>query len=310
MEGSKLFAVFGNPILHSKSPQLFNSAFEALNFDGFYTRIRVESAKEIVETIKNIPLDGANITAPFKEDLLNVLEMVSEEAKQIGAVNTIVSCNGRLVGHNTDHKGVTESLFEVGISIKKSKCLVLGAGGAARAAVYGLMNKGADVTICNRTLSKAQAIAKDFGCDVVEWDNFPQDQAFDVVVSTLLPEAEPHFLEDIDFDFLLDASYKDSLTSEIAMDCGARIIPGEKWLLHQAAEGFRLLTGIEPPIRTMEQGFKSKLDKESVITLFYPHITVNEIKSTRADLVVAIKDQYADCQKNILNEEVCKAFGC
>lgn len=310
MEGSKLFAVFGNPILHSKSPQLFNTAFDALNFDGFYTRIRIESAKDVVDTIKTIPLDGANITAPFKEDMLNVLEMVSDEAKRIGAVNTIVSCNGRLVGHNTDHKGVTESLFEVGISIKKSKCLVLGAGGAARAAVYGLMSKGAEVAICNRTLAKAHTISKDFGCDVIDWNDFTHDQTFDVVVSTLLPEAEPHFLEDVDFDFLLDASYKDSLTSEIAMDCGARIIPGEKWLLHQAAEGFRLLTGIEPPIRTMEQGFRSNLVKENIKTLFYPHISVNEIKDIKADLVIALKDQHPDFKNRILNEEICKAFGC
>lgn len=310
METSKLYAVFGNPILHSKSPQLFNEAFEAIKMNCFYTRIRPQSAENIVKLIRELPLAGANITAPFKEDVLKILDFITDDAQRIGAVNTIVNSNGRLVGHNTDHCGVTESLLDAGISLKKASCLVLGGGGGARAAVYGLINKGANVTICNRTFSKALAIANDFGCDLLDWSNFDTSITFEIVISTLLPEAYPWFLEELDFTYLLDASYKDSKASDIAMDIGARVIFGEKWLLYQAAEAFKLLTGIVPPVRTMEQGFSKKLRIDNLNISCYPPFGFHQIVENKIDLLIDAFELDDQQQKRIVDEETDKAFGC
>ncbi len=305
----KLFAVFGNPILHSKSPQLFNEAFQAIGMECYYTRIRPQSAASIAMLIKEIPLTGANITAPFKEEIMQHLDLISEDAKRIGAVNTIVNNNGRLEGYNTDHYGVTESLLDAGISLKISNCLVLGGGGAARAAVYGLMNKGANVTICNRTFNKALTIANDFGCELVDWSNFDTSTPFDVVISTLLPEAEPWFLEELDFSYLLDASYKDSNASEMALDIGARVIFGEKWLLYQAAEAFKLLTGLEPPVRTMGLGLKNKLYFENLKASSIPETSIQQIAEKKIELLIDGLGLDLSQQKLIIDEEIGKAFG-
>ena len=227
MSTSKLFAVFGNPILHSKSPQLFNSVFSEFGMDALYTRIRPQSAADIVELIRSMPIAGANITAPYKKEVYDLVDVVSLDAEEIGAINTIVNSDGRLIGYNTDHYGVTQSLKEAGIDLHKSSCLVLGGGGAARSAVYGLMRQGANVFICNRTISKAEAIANDFGCTLMNWQEFDSKFTFDVVISTIVPEAIPPFLNDVRFNYLFDASYKPSMVYQIAQMKGAKIISGE-----------------------------------------------------------------------------------
>lgn len=309
MGKSNLFAVFGNPILHSKSPQLFNAAFSGLQSNDFYTRVLPISAKNIVEIIRSLPLSGANITAPFKQEIFDFVDFTADDAKKIGAINTIVNENGRLIGHNTDHYGVTESLLNAGVSLTKSRCLVLGAGGAARAAVYGLINKGAEVTICNRTQSKAEIISSDFGCRTISWNDFDTNEEFDIVVSTLLPEANPSFLEDIEFDYFLDASYKGSVASDIAIENGAKVIPGEKWLLFQAAQAFKLFTEMEPPVRTMEQGLQNTLTIDNLTIGTTSQTSIQEIISKRFDLLVDSSGLAEEMVKQITDEEISKAFG-
>jgi shikimate dehydrogenase len=305
----KIFAVFGNPILHSKSPQLFNSAFENFKVDAFYTRIRPQSATDIIDIIKKLPLAGANITAPYKEDALNLLDEFSIDAKAVGAVNTVVNYNGRLIGHNTDHVGVTESLKNAGINLSRSKCLVLGGGGAARAAVYGLKKSEAEVYICNRTLSKAQIIASDFGCKVLDWNNFDSSIDFDVVVSTLLPEAIPPFLQSLKFYFLLDASYKSSAVSRIASEMNVEIIEGKWWLIHQAVAAYELFLGVKPSFESMASAFDVKLDKEKLRIETFPLSEKYELATQRVDLIVSTKSLDASVLKNIVDEEIGKAFG-
>lgn len=305
----KLFAVFGNPVLHSKSPQIFNPAFEEISINACYIRIRPQSAEDICRLMKAMPVSGASITSPFKEEIFNYLDNVSVDAKRIGAVNTVVNFNGKLNGYNTDHAGVTESLQEAGISLKNSKCLVLGGGGAARAAVYGLINRGAEVCICNRTLRKAKAIADDFGCEIIDWDNFNKDIKFDVVISAVLPEAVPPFLESFRFEYLLDASYKKSRVSEVSKRMGVKIIPGERWLIQQAAEAFKLFLQVSPSIEAMERDLDKVKNKEDISILSYSLDSPVTIEGRNFDMLVSSRGLDALQEKTIIDEEISKAFG-
>jgi shikimate dehydrogenase len=309
MKSTKHFAVFGNPILHSKSPHLFNSVFEQFGIDAQYTRIHPKSAIDIINIIKQLPLSGANITAPFKEEMIDLVDVLTVDAESIGAINTIVNNNGRLLGYNTDHFGVTQSLKEVGIELHNCNCLVLGGGGAARSAVYGLKRFGANVYICNRTKSKAETIANDFECKMLEWDNFDTSLDFDVVISTLLPIAVPSFLKDIKFAYLFDASYKQSAVKTIAQSMGVKLIAGERWLLHQAVEAFRLYIGDNPPIETMNAAISRSLQKDNLRIATIDLNSSNENNIDKSDLVVSAEKLNEKQIKSIIDEEISKAFG-
>ena len=308
METSKIYAVFGNPILHSKSPQLFNSVFNEMSMNSYYTCIRPQSAADIIDIIRTIPLAGANITAPYKEQMVSLVDVVSMDAEAIGAINTIVNSDGRLIGYNTDHYGVTQSLKEAGIDIPNSSCLVLGGGGAARSAVYGLMRQGAKVFICNRTISKAKAIADDFGCTLMNWQEFDSSFNFDVVVSTIVPEAIPHFMDSVKFKYLLDASYKPSAVYQIAHEKGAKIVSGERWLLHQAIEAFTIFQGYPPPLKTMGGALDKELNKNEILIKEFPctQSENNDYKGT--NLVISTKNLEQHTIKEITDEEISKAF--
>ncbi len=309
MQTHSILAVFGNPILHSKSPQLFNSAIEKAGIPAFYTRIRPQSAHDIIEIIKTFPLLGANITAPFKEEVKELVSIASLDAETIGAVNTIVNSGGRLIGYNTDHYGVTQALNEAGINIANAKCLVLGAGGAAKAAVYGLINHGAKVFICNRTQSKAQAIANSFPCEVISWDNFNQKNEFDVVISTLLPNVLPPFFENLSFYHLLDASYKQSEISKISKQRGVNIISGERWLLHQAAEAYKLILNNLPDLETMTTGLTKPIEKNNLVIQEISKTSPNKIASAHPHLLISTEGLNTHQIKIITDEEISKAFG-
>jgi len=310
VEKTKLFAVFGNPILHSKSPQLFNSVFKELGKDAYYTRIRPQSVFDIVDLIRNLPLSGANITAPFKVELIPFLDELSSEVKMIGAVNTVININGKLWGYNTDHVGVLESLNQERVSLIEAKCLVIGGGGAARAAVYGLIKQGADVIVCNRTLSKAQRIASDFGCDIMAWDTFDTNENFNVLVSTLLPDVVPPFIKSLKLNYLLDASYKQSVVFQMANRMGIQVISGERWLLHQAAEAYRLFFDEVIPVSLMEKGLHKQLEKSDVKTVGYDINSPFHELDLHTDLIVSSKGMDNLQVKGIIDEEFGKAFSC
>ena len=308
MSTTRLYAVFGNPILHSKSPFLFNSVFGELGMDAFFTRIRPQSAADIIELMRTMPIAGANITAPFKREVLDLVDVVSLDAEEIGAINTIVNSDGRLIGYNTDHYGVSQSFKEVGIDLLNSNCLVLGGGGAARSAVYGLKRQGANVFICNRTISKAEQIANDFGCTLMNWQNFDCSFTFDVVVSTIVPDAIPSFIDSVKFKYLFDASYKPSTIYQIAQKKGVKIIIGERWLLNQAIENFKLFFGHNPPKLSMEKGLSKKLNKDKISVLSYPQSSLSAILESKANLVISAQGLEQQAINDISDEETRKAF--
>ena len=253
-EMTHIFAVAGNPVLHSKSPQLFNRSFSAAKKKAVYTRIAAESASEAISLFKNIGLSGMNVTSPFKQDIMKELDELAPATQAIGAVNTVVKEEGLLKGYNTDHIGVTSSLKGRGLILKNQYCLVLGAGGAARAAAYGLVREGARVTLVNRTSEKAVRAANTLGCQAAPLDELGSLlNKTKIVVSALAPRINPIQKEWLSpSHVILDANYPHSPLIVLARTLGCRVIRGEDWLLNQAIPVYKLFTGKNINRKTMK----------------------------------------------------------
>ncbi len=246
-----IFAVAGDPILHSLSPKMFNRAFIEKGLNCVYTRISIKDPEEILGLLRNADIAGVNITAPFKEGVMKVLDLIADDAKRIGAVNTVVLEEGRLKGYNTDFIGVRDALLSKNVSMKGKRAMVLGAGGAARAAAFALISGGADVTILNRTLNKAEGLASLFGCSYAPFEKMERKvKEADIIVSCL-PLNEMRFAPDMlkAGAVILDANYA-SRTIEVR-DKGYRVIDGREWLLFQGVKAFEHFAGIKPPIDVM-----------------------------------------------------------
>jgi shikimate dehydrogenase len=256
MPDHNLFAVTGRPVLHSKSPWMFNEVFGAMNMAAAYVRLAADTAEEALFLSRQAGLGGLNVTAPFKQEIMPLLTEVADEARQIGGVNTVVNEQGRLKGYNTDHSGVANALTAGGITVSERACVVLGAGGAGRAAVFGLLQQGGRVVLVNRTFDKAAAAAAALGCRAEPLEHLPELlQSAHILVSSLpagVGVVRPEWLRP--GLAVLDANYKSSKLLDMAVRQGCTVIRGEEWLLHQAVPAFHRFTGIRPDVTAMRRG--------------------------------------------------------
>src|ERR1700678_2034073 len=157
---TRIYGVAGDPIGHSLSPVIMNTALRRENVNGIYLPLHAKTLKDLMHCVREIPLHGLSITMPYKQAILTHLDNTDAHTTKVGACNTVVrGQEGKLYGFNTDVAGVLRPL-EQRITIDKAKVLVLGAGGAARAAVFGLKERGAEVWVLNRTSAKGQKLAR------------------------------------------------------------------------------------------------------------------------------------------------------
>lgn len=278
---TRVYGLFGFPVGHSVSPAMHNAAFAALGLDGVYAAFPVppEGLESAVAAIKALNLGGVNVTVPHKETVGSFLDQLAEEARLIGAVNTIVLEDGKLVGHNTDAGGFLRSLTEAGFSVPGTKVVVLGAGGAARAAGVQLAISGAGrVVFVNRTPARAEAMAELVSQQGVEaaalsWEQSgrlkQEMSSADLVVQTTTlgmhpevescPSVDPRWFRQ--GQLVYDMVYNPSRTRflEIAGQSGATTISGSGMLLHQGALSFQLWTGREAPLAVMRQALHEAL---------------------------------------------------
>lgn len=258
MPEGRIFAVTGMPVMHSASPKMQNAGFAKLGIDATYTRLAAESAKEALSIAKQIGISGMNVTAPFKEGMTKLLDRKDGRVRKLGAVNTVRIAEGMVSGFNTDVDGVAGALAANGVKIGGRKAVVLGAGGAAKAAVMALLGKGAKVTVANRTVSKARGIAKKFGCKAcaIHGKEFASAMgAAAIVVSTLSTGERVVAPAQLRRGMIvLDANYsKETALSSDAKARGCRVISGREWLLAQGTAAFRILTGRKAPKKEMAQ---------------------------------------------------------
>lgn len=256
---TQIFAVTGKPVLHSKSPNMFNAMFGYAYKDAAYVRVAAKDAEQAIFLFKSLGIKGMNVTAPFKEKIIRYIDVIHDEAKILKSVNTIVLRKGKLHGYNTDFYGVTQSFEDAGISIKNKTCLVIGAGGAGKAAAYGMHTKGAQVTICNRTFAKAKKAARIIGCKAASIENIQQlVEEHDIIISSLhqhINVVDAAWLRSSHIVF--DANYKGSALLPIAKERRCTVVSAEDWLLNQAVAAYTLFTGEKPDKDIMRQGLSA-----------------------------------------------------
>jgi shikimate dehydrogenase len=291
-ETINIFAVVGNPVLHSKSPLLFNRSFRENKDRAVYTRITAEDVPEAAFLFKGIGLSGMNITSPFKQSILNELDKTESAIAAIGAVNTVVKDKGLLTGYNTDHVGVTSSLKGLGLCLEERHCLVLGAGGAGRAAAYGLIEEGSHVTLVNRTYDKAVEAASTLDCQAAPMDKLrPLLEKTEIIVSALAPRINPIRKEWLSpSHIVLDANYPSSPLHRMALSQGCTVIRGEEWLLNQALPVYKLFTGRDIDRKSMERA-----------------LSVDDESKTRCDNISLIG--FMGCGKTTVGQILAKKLG-
>ncbi|HPS30713.1 MAG TPA: shikimate kinase [bacterium] len=256
----QLFAVAGNPVLHSSSPAMFNDLFNRHGINAVYLRILAKTADEVLYTAEKIGMSGINVTAPFKEKMVELMDEIDESAGNIGAVNTILLKNGQRLGFNTDWLGVIDSFRQSGIDVSGKKVLVAGAGGAAKAAVYAMIKEKAVVTIVNRTGKKGIELAERFGVKFVRLNQLPElMDNFDIIISTvsgginIFPENsfKPEHI-------VFDADYHNFTVGASAQKQGAKVIHGSLWLINQAKRSLRLFIKTDFDDLKLPEPFKMK----------------------------------------------------
>lgn len=229
-------AVLGNPIAHSKSPVLFKEFFEENEINGVYEKIELEQIDELAE-LKHL-YEGFNVTAPYKQNIIPFLDELSDSAKSIGAVNTVFKKENQWTGENTDYLGILNSIKEVIAVTEIQNGLIIGAGGAARAAAFAMKSIGVESTILNRTFSKAKHLADDFSMDAKENINIEDYQLIINTIPNPLSLIKDSQLQA--HHIILDAIYPNSQFKPFQKEIGFRLIPGEKWLYHQAKAAYHI----------------------------------------------------------------------
>jgi len=254
---TKVYGVAGNPIRSSLSPIMMNTAFRRETVNAVYLALQTTKLSDLLKLVHEIPIQGVSITMPLKEEILPHLEQTDPLSAKIGAVNTIRLLDGKLYGFNTDVAGIVLPL-EKRLSLRGAKVLVLGAGGAARAAVFGLRDRGAEVFILNRTAETAQKLARQSGSKTIKKDALAKT-SFDVIVNatpvgmagikaTPLLEAK-----DLNTRLVFDLVYNPLETPLIHMarQRGIPIITGIEMFVQQGARQFEIFTGKPAPEEEM-----------------------------------------------------------
>jgi len=276
IDGStKIVGIFGYPVEHTASPCMHNAAFEALGLNWVYLPFEVtpENLELAVKAISPLNIQGVNLTIPHKKDTVPFLDGLSPEAKFIGAVNTIVKKNNKLIGHNTDGQGFIKSLEENKISVSGKKILILGAGGASFGISRELILKGADkLFVANRTLKKAEDLKKML--DEIEVLPLEKDSLksalkdTNIVINTTsigMKKDDPSLIDDdyltSSIEAVVDIIYNPPETKllRIAKNKGIKTINGLGMLLHQGALSFQLWTGKKAPIGVMRKALYKKI---------------------------------------------------
>lgn len=257
-----VYGLTGGPsVIASKSPSLHNSAFASLGIDAVYLPVPAEDAPSFFAAAAALGMKGAAVTVPLKESLFPYLDLISPEARDIGACNTLMKTEAGWVGHNTDAIGFERALLEFleGRSLSGLRATIVGAGGAARAVAWVLAHRGLSCLVVNRSGSKARALARSYGFAWAVSDERATELVADhsdlIVNATSvgMDGGEPgdplDWYEFSGREAVFDLIYRPerTLLLQRARAAGATVTNGWTMLRYQAAEQFRIWTGLEPP---------------------------------------------------------------
>jgi 3-dehydroquinate dehydratase/shikimate dehydrogenase len=255
---TRVYGVVGDPVAHSLSPAIMNAAFRRENVNAVYLALHAKTLKDLLACVKDIPIHGVSVTMPYKEAILAHLDNSDSHTSKVGACNTVVRAqDGKLYGFNTDTSGIVRPLERRLSSIEGARILVLGAGGAARAAVFGLKERGAEVYILNRSAATAKRLAHQAHARIMKRQDLKK-LAFDVIINATPvgmgnTRDTPLQEKEINARYVFDMVYDPPETKllKLAKERGAQIIPGIEMFVHQAARQFEIWTGKPAPFDEM-----------------------------------------------------------
>jgi shikimate dehydrogenase len=240
-----------HPAGHTRSPAMHNAAYEALGLDAFYQAFDVppDDLADAMQAFRRRAVRQFSVSIPHKEAMLDLVDEVEPVARAIGAINTVTRRGERLVGTNTDWIGALRAL-ERALPVEGQRAVVLGAGGTARALVYGLRERGCEVFVLNRTVARAQILVRELGAEAAGPLSLLAELAPKIIVNTTSvglgdEERSPVDAEAIGADsIVLDAVYAPERTRLLrdAETRGARTVGGKWMLVYQAVEQLRLWT--------------------------------------------------------------------
>ncbi len=261
------YAVIGNPAKHSLSPVMHMAGFLTSKIDATYEAITVLPA-DLDATVKRLSeqFNGWNITYPYKEDIIKYLDVISEDARVVGAVNTVKSEQGKLYGYNTDGLGFVAAVKNAGFAPNGSKVAMIGAGGAARAIVFELAREKAEITIVNRTQQKAEELGEQVeeacGCSI---KCAPWEKGEWLTLSELIIQGTPVGMQNEPFTLDLEGMNNNALAVDLiyksletdflrqAKKVGCRTMNGLEMLLYQGAYAWDIWFGRKAPIESMRK---------------------------------------------------------
>ncbi len=254
---TRVYGVAGDPVEHSLSPIIMNTAMRRENVNSVYVPLHAKTLKDLLHCVRDIPLHGLSVTMPYKQAILPHLDNTDAHTTKIGACNTVVrGQDGKLYGFNTDVAGVLRPL-EQRITVDGAKVLVLGAGGAARAAVFGLKERGAEVWVMNRTSATGQKLARQAKAHSIKRADLHK-VAFDVIINATplgmgnikdCPLKDDEIQAKVVFDMVYDPVETHLL--RVARAKGIAVIPGVEMFVQQAARQFEIWTGKPAPAGDM-----------------------------------------------------------
>jgi len=264
---TRVYGVAGDPVAHSLSPAIMNAAMRRETVNGVYLALHAKTLKDLLACVRDIPIHGLSITMPYKESILSHLDNTDSHTTKIGACNTVVRAqDGNLYGFNTDNAGVVRPLQER-MSLENAKILVLGAGGAARAAVFGLRERGAEVYILNRSSAAAQKLARSARARVIKRVDLKK-LTFDVIINATPvgmgnSNESPLNENEIKARYVFDMIYDPPQTRllKMAQAAGVDVIPGSEMFVHQAARQFEIWTGKPAPLDEMSRVVSKALEE-------------------------------------------------
>jgi shikimate dehydrogenase len=259
IDGStQIYGILGRPVAHSLSPAMHNAAFRELGLNAIYVAFPVADLAQAVAGLRGLQIGGVSVTIPFKEEIIPLLDEIDPQAARIGAVNTVVNRDGRLVGYNTDWLGALRALEEK-TDIANKRVLILGAGGASRAIAFGILEKGGHAAVTDLDRDKVLALSRQLWVEVVAPDHLEEYPAEILINATpvgMEPKSggipiDPTLLAR--FQVVMDIVYK-PLETRLLKEAGSRgcqVIDGMRMLIHQATEQFALWTGRPAPLEIM-----------------------------------------------------------
>jgi len=275
----RIFLLIGDPVKRTLSPAMFNAIFERLRLNCVYVAVEVPAKflADAITGVRAMGISGLNVTIPHKIRVMNLLDELDESASLVGAVNTIKNQRGKLIGYNTDGEGALRSLEKTAGSVRGRRVVLLGAGGAARAIGFSVAKAGAELTIANRTMPRAKALASDIErklgtpvrvvplrSNLLKKTLKTAELLINATSVGMYPNTDQTLVTSdmIHREMTVyDIVYKPLETRLLreARRAGAKAIDGLGMLVHQGALSFKIWTGKHAPVKVMELAARREL---------------------------------------------------